>query len=152
MRWLKYDNLTETLEKNIILQPCKHKDISKMKKTIIYALVTIVTIAFASCGPKESKQFTEQKESAEKISEMISSAKDCDDLSMAALGLLALAFDEDEYAEKEKMTAEESEKFEQITNELIEQLENKSDELRCEEEIEEESDLDIEMEEEEIAE
>ena len=123
-----------------------------MKKTIIYALVTIVTIAFASCGPKESKQFTEQKESAEKISELINAAKDCDDLSMAALGLLALAFDEDEYAEKEKMTAEESEKFEQITNELIEQLENKSDELRCEEEIEEESDLDIEMEEEEIAE
>lgn len=110
-----------------------------MKRTMIYALVGVVMLAFASCGgSKESKQFSEQKQKIQELEELVASAETCDDLTMAAFGFLALAFDDAEYAENEKMTSTEEEEYGKLVEAISDKMEIKATELGCndEEEIE----------------
>ena len=109
-----------------------------MKKTMIFALVATLMFAFASCGggTKESKQFTEQKEKIQEIEQMIESAETCDDLTMAAFGFLALAIEDEEYLEEEKMTAAEEDEFEKLAEELSNKMSVKAAALGCDKEEE----------------
>ncbi len=102
-----------------------------MKKTLLFALVGIVLLAFTSCGPKGTKQFNESKATLEQIQKQVEAATTCDEMQMAALGILGIAFGGDEYAEEEKMTAEEQTTFTQMMDDLSAKMEAKSTELGC---------------------
>ena len=111
-----------------------------MKKTLIYALVAVLMVAFASCGNKETKQFKSQKDTIKGVETLIDKAETCEDLSFAAFGFLALAFDDTEYAEDEKMTPEEEKTIEKMVEDLTAKMEKKSEEMDCGNQPEDDSD------------
>ena len=102
-----------------------------MKKTLIYALVALFMVAFASCDKKETKQFLDQKDIIKEIETLIDEAETCDDLSYAAFGFLALAVDDTEYAEDEKITSDEEQEIEKLLEELSKKMEEKSLTMDC---------------------
>ena len=107
-----------------------------MKKTMIFALVATLMFAFASCGnsQKESKQFADQKQKVQEIENMVKEAETCDDLTLAAFGFLALASDDTEYTEEEKMTSAEEQEIEKLFEELSNTMGSKAVELGCDKE------------------
>ena len=99
---------------------------------MIYALVGILMMAFASCnGTKESKQFQARKAVIQDIEKMIESATKCDDLAMTNYVILDMDTEGEEYTDKDSMTEQESEQIQQMTDELWKKLALKSTELGC---------------------
>ena len=88
-------------------------------------------VAFASCDKKETKQFLDQKDIIKEIETLIDEAETCDDLSYAAFGFLALAVDDTEYAEDEKITSDEEQEIEKMLEELSKKMEEKSQTMDC---------------------
>ena len=102
-----------------------------MKRTLIFALVALVMVVFASCGKKETKQFQAQKEAIKEIEALIDKADNCDDLTYAAFGFWTLTSDVNEYAENEKMTADEEKQIEKMVEDLTNKMEEKSQQMDC---------------------
>ena len=64
-----------------------------MKKTLLAVIMGVIMIAFASCGGSNnghSKAFNEAKKVYDNILEEVNKAKTCDDVDMAAFGVLGL--------------------------------------------------------------
>lgn len=112
-----------------------------MKKTLIIALAGLMMFAFTQCGgngneaktTKGSKEFKENKELLQKFEKLVDDANTCDELQEAALGLLFGGLASSDYAEEEKMTAEEEQKLEDYMEEIGKVIEKKSKKLGCDE-------------------
>ena len=62
-----------------------------MKKAFLAIVMSVIMIVMASCGGNShSKAFNESKKIIDKISESLKQAKTCDDLDVAAFGILGL--------------------------------------------------------------
>ena len=101
-----------------------------MKKTLLVALMSVIMICMASCGGnKHSKAFNESKKIMDKITESVNKAKNCDDLDMAAFGILGILGVEGVDAMSEEETAELS----KMTDKMNELMEKKRAEFDCKE-------------------
>lgn len=60
-----------------------------MKRTVLFALVGIIALAFASCGENQSKEFTEKKAAIESLTTEVAGVSACD-----AIEALSQKFDE----------------------------------------------------------
>ena len=107
-----------------------------MKKFfILLAMLTLSTFAMAQTPVKKySKPYNEAKEILESVREDIKSAKDCDELDMAVLGVLALLGVED----IDKLTSTEEDLLTKLTDEIDKILEKKKVALKCEDEYDDE--------------
>lgn len=110
---------------------------------MICALVAVLMVAFASCGNKETKQYLNQKEAINELEALINESETCDELTLSAFGFLALEFDDNEYAEGEKMTAVEEAEMDALIEALGRKVEEKAEMLGCnnEEDPSEDSEL-----------
>ena len=63
-----------------------------MKKTLLVAIMAVIMIAFASCGGNNghSKAFNQASKIYNNMIEEVNKAKTCDDVDMAAFGVLGL--------------------------------------------------------------
>ena len=123
-----------------------------MKKTLIIALAGIMMFAFTQCGggAKGSKEYNETKALYEKIEQLVNDATSCEELQEAAFTLIFSGLASSNYTDEEKMTESEEAKLEEMIEKLGQTIEEKSTELRCDEETEEEEieeELEVEMEE-----
>ena len=101
-----------------------------MKKTLVFALMGIVMMALASCGPKESKEFKEKNAKLQAIEAELATA-DCDALTAIAQEVFDLYVDPTVYADGEKMTDDELVAYRESINALNEKITSKVVELGC---------------------
>ena len=109
-------------------------------------------VAFTQCGggAKGSKEYNETKALYEKIEQLVNDATSCEELQEAAFTLIFSGLASSNYTDEEKMTESEEAKLEEMIEKLGQTIEEKSTELRCDEETEEEEieeELEVEMEE-----
>ena len=101
-----------------------------MKKTLLIAVMSVIMIAMAACGGNDhSKAFNQSKKILDNITSSINKAKTCDDLDMAAFGILGMLGVEGIDAMSEAETQELSE----LTDKMNELMEKKRAELNCKE-------------------
>ena len=112
-----------------------------MRKSLLFALTGALLFALVSCGTKESKQFKATKAGLENIQQKMDAVTSCEDLDMLGLELLSIGFNEDNYADNEKMTAEEMEKINELMDAFSKKAVGKSADLGCNEVVEEEVDM-----------
>ncbi len=76
-----------------------------MKRTFLFALVGVIALAFASCGEKQSKQFTEMKASVEELTKQVTETTSCE----AMEGVMQSVFDiiGKQYDDADKMNEKE---------------------------------------------
>ena len=99
-----------------------------MKKTLLAIVLSVVMIAMASCGGSgHSKAFNEAKKIIDKISESVKQAKSCDDLDMAAFSILGLLSVEGIDA----ISDAESKELSNLTDKMQKLMEQKKEELSC---------------------
>ena len=99
-----------------------------MKKSLLVLIMSVIMIGMASCGGSDhSKAFNKAKKVMDNITDNIKKAKTCDDVDMAAFGILGMlgiegidALSADEQAELDKMSED--------MNKL---MESKKAELNC---------------------
>lgn len=76
-----------------------------MKRTFLFALVGVIALAFASCGEKQSKQYTEMKEAVENLTQQVTEVTSCDAMQgimESVVDLMGKQYDEaDRMNEKE---------------------------------------------------
>ena len=103
-----------------------------MKKTLFALVMSVIMIGFASCGGSNSgsKAFNDSKKILEDVKEAVQQADNCDDVDMAAFGVLGLLAVEG----IENLTEAEQEALGQISEEIEEISNQKKAELNCEEE------------------
>ena len=90
--------------------------------------MSAILIAMASCGGNgHSKAFNESKKIYDKVSESIKQAKTCDELDMAAFGILGILGVEGVDA----MSAEEQKQLEDLSNTMEKVMADKKAELNC---------------------
>lgn len=92
--------------------------------------MSVIMIGFASCGGgsnKHSKAFNESKKVLDNVLESVNKAKDCDDLDMAAFGILGLLAVEGIDA----MPQADEEELNELTTKIDKALEEKKAELNC---------------------
>lgn len=114
-----------------------------MKKTTTFALVAVLMIAFAACGTKETKQFSEMKASIQELEQYIDTVETCDNLLMVGFIVenieVGMDFeptaDDLGYAESEMMTLKEKEQINQMLDDLSNKLEEKSKQLECDKQL-----------------
>lgn len=121
-----------------------------MKKSLLAIVMSIIMIAMASCGGNgHSKAFNESKKIIDKISESVKQAKTCEDLDMAAFGILAILGVEGVDA----ISEDEQKQLSDLTDKMEKLMEQKKAELNCKDEDfwgdEDETPLDEPLEEEE---
>ena len=101
-----------------------------MKKTLLVAVMSVIMICMAACGGgNHSKAFNQSKKILDGITESINKAKTCDDLDMAAFGILGMLGVEGIDAMSEAETKELSD----LTDKMNELMEKKRAELNCQE-------------------
>ena len=102
-----------------------------MKKTLLVAVMSVIMIAMAACGGggNHSKAFNQSKKILDNITSSINKAKTCDDLDMAAFGILGMLGVEGIDAMSEAETQELSE----LTDKMNELMEKKRAELNWKE-------------------
>ena len=64
-----------------------------MKKVLLGAVMTVLMFCFAACGGSDnghSKAFNGAKKVIDKVAKNVEKAKTCDDVEMAAFGLLGM--------------------------------------------------------------
>ena len=90
-------------------------------------------IGLASCGGNDghSKAFKESKKILDKVTENINKAKTCDDLDMAAFGMLGMLGVEGIDA----MPQEEQDELSKISDEMSKVMEKKRAELNCQDDF-----------------
>ncbi len=77
----------------------------------------------------------------ENIQQKMDAVTSCEDLDMLGLELLSIGFNDDNYADNEKMTAEETEKINELMDAFSKKAEAKSAELGCNEVVEDEVEM-----------
>lgn len=101
-----------------------------MKKTLLVAVLSLIMLGMAACGGGDhSKAFNQSKKIIDKITKSIEEAKTCDDLDMAAFGMLGILGVEGIDAMSEAETQELSE----LTDKMSELMEKKKAEFNCKE-------------------
>ena len=99
-----------------------------MKKTLLVAVMSLIMIGMAACGGgKHSNAFNQTKKIIDNITESVNKAKDCDDLDMAAFGMLGILGVEGIDA----MTEEETQALSEMTDKMNELMEKKKAEFNC---------------------
>ena len=101
-----------------------------MKKTLLALIMGIIMIGFASCGGNnngKSKAFNQATKIIDDIMESVEKAQTCDDVDMAAFGILAL-FGVDGL---EDMPQAEQDEFSKYSEKLDEVMAKKKAELNC---------------------
>ncbi len=103
-----------------------------MKKTFFALVMGIIMIGLASCGGgnKHSKAFDESKKVLDGVTESLKQATTCDDLDMAAFGILGLLAVEG----IDEMPEAEQEELAKISDEIDKLIEQKKAELNCQDE------------------
>ena len=104
-----------------------------MKKTLLVLVMSVIMIGLASCGGNDnhSKAFKESKKILDNVTENINKAKTCDDLDMAAFGMLGMLGVEG----IEAMPQEEQDELTKISDEMSKVMEKKRAELNCQDDF-----------------
>ena len=101
-----------------------------MKKVLFAVVMSIIMIGLASCGGnKHSKAYNESKKVLESVMEGVEKASTCDDVDMAAFGILGLLGVEGVDA----MPEAEQEELSKLTDKIDEVVKTKKAELNCKE-------------------
>lgn len=101
-----------------------------MKKTLLVAIMSVIMITMAACGGgNHSKAFNQSKKILDNVTESINKAKTCDDLDMAAFGMLGMLGIEGIDA----MSEEETQELSKLSDKMSELMESKRAELNCKE-------------------
>ena len=114
-----------------------------MKKSLLFALVGIVFLAFTSCAggskTKESKEFSEAKAYIQKYEKAFNEATTCEELETLGeqMETEAWTLALQTYEDNEKMTEAEEQELAKIAENWVESIQKKIDELGCEEDEEE---------------
>lgn len=101
-----------------------------MKKVLLGAVMTVLMFCFAACGGGDnghSKAFNGAKKVLDKVAKNVEKAKTCDDIDMAAFGLLGMLGVEGIDAISEA----EQEELSKYSDELNQTMEKKKAELNC---------------------
>ena len=99
-----------------------------MKKSFLAIVMSVIMIAMASCGGNgHSKAFNDSKKIIDKISESLKQAKTCDDLDMAAFGILGLLGVEGIDA----ISEQEQKELSDLTDKMEKLMEQKKAEMNC---------------------
>lgn len=99
-----------------------------MKKTLLAIVMSVIMIVMASCGGnRHSKAFNESKEIIDKIIESLKQAETCDDLDMAAFGILGVLGVEG----LDAISEAEQKQLSELTEKMQMLMEQKKDELEC---------------------
>lgn len=99
-----------------------------MKKTLLVAVMSVIMICMAACGGSgHSKAFNQSKKILDGITESINKAKTCDDLDMAAFGILGMLGVEG----IESMSEAENKEISDMTDKMNELMEKRRAELNC---------------------
>ena len=103
-----------------------------MKKTLFALVMSVIMIGLASCGGSNnghSKAFNESKKVLDNVMDGIKKATTCDDVDMAAFGILGLLGIDG----VENMPEAEQEELTKITDEMEKVMADKKAELNCKE-------------------
>lgn len=101
-----------------------------MKKTLLAVIMGVIMIAFASCGGSNnghSKAFNEAKKVYDNILEEVNKAKTCDDVDMAAFGVLGLLGVDG----IDKLDEAENKELEELGEKVTKAMEEKKAALDC---------------------
>lgn len=101
-----------------------------MKKVLLGAVMTVLMFCFAACGGSDSghsKAFNGAKKVIDKVAKNVEKAKTCDDVEMAAFGLLGMLGVEGIDAISEA----EQEELNKYSDALTESMQKKKAELGC---------------------
>jgi len=99
-----------------------------MKKTLLALVMSVIMIVMASCGgSSHSKAFNECKKVIDNVSSAVKDAKTCDDLDMAAFGILGMLGVEGVDA----MSEAEQNELTELTDKMEKLMEEKKAELNC---------------------
>ena len=100
-----------------------------MKKMLLALIMGVIMIGFASCGGNDghSKAFRESKKILDNIKSQVEKAKDCDEVDMAAFGILGLFGVEG----IEDMSEAEQEELSKISDEIDKVMADKKAKLGC---------------------
>lgn len=103
-----------------------------MKKTLLVAIMAVIMIAFASCGGNNghSKAFNQASKIYNNMIEEVNKAKTCDDVDMAAFGVLGLLGVDG----IDKLDEAETKELEELGEKLSKAMEDKKAALDCQEE------------------
>ena len=101
-----------------------------MKKSLLTVIMGIIMIAFASCGGSNnghSKAFNEAKKVYDGILESVNKATTCDDVDMAAFGVLGLLGVDG----IDKLDEAENKELEELGEKVTKAMEEKKAALDC---------------------
>lgn len=98
-----------------------------MKRTVLFALVGVIALAFASCGEKQSKEFTEKKAAIESMITEVTGITTCDAIDMLNEKLNNLT--NGEYAEADRMNDKERGVIAPLMDKLTTAISDKVQEL-----------------------
>lgn len=101
-----------------------------MKKTLLAVIMGVIMIAFASCGGSNnghSKAFNEAKKVYDNILEEVNKATTCDDVDMAAFGVLGLLGVDG----IDKLDEAENKELEELGEKVTKAMEDKKAALDC---------------------
>lgn len=101
-----------------------------MKKSLLVLIMSVIMIGMASCGGNNhSAAFNKAKKVIDNIGDDIKKAKTCDDVDMAAFGVLGLLGIDGIDA----LNAEEQAELDKMSEEMNKLMESKKAELNCKE-------------------
>lgn len=101
-----------------------------MKKVFLIAVMSVIMLGFAACGGGSnghSKAFNASKKIIDKVGNNIKKATTCDDLDLAAFGLLGMLGVEGVDA----MPESEQEELSKLNDDLTKLMEERRAELNC---------------------
>lgn len=100
-----------------------------MKKTLLAVIMGVIMIAFASCGNNNghSKAFNQAKKVYDNILEEVNKATTCDDVDMAAFGVLGLLGVDG----IDKLDEAENKELEELGEKVSKAMEDKKAALDC---------------------
>lgn len=101
-----------------------------MKKTLLAVIMGVIMIAFASCGGSNnghSKAFNQAKKVYDNILEEVNKATTCDDVDMAAFGVLGLLGVDG----IDKLDEAENKELEELGEKVTKAMEDKKAALDC---------------------
>jgi uncharacterized Fe-S cluster-containing protein len=108
-----------------------------MKKTLMIALAGMTLFAFTQCGGggvSGSQEYQDCMKLYQDFEKTVKNAKTCDELSEALTNLFVTSLaDDKEYADNEKMTEDERDKFEEYSETVEELFQKQAEKLGCEE-------------------
>ena len=101
-----------------------------MKKVLLIAVISTIMLGFAACGGGSngySKAFNASKKVIDKVEKNIKKATTCDDLDLAAFGLLGMLGVEG----IDTMSEAEQEELSKLNDDLTKLMEQRRAELNC---------------------